>query len=120
MAECYCGCGRKFGAFATGRKSANKMGRLVQETLTDIQQELGPQLPEAAKDPKRRAFAEMVVRTRAEGQQFEEVCREVAHYQTGFGDVDWPAIRGWVRNAQGMVSLIRLPPEQQARVMRSG
>jgi hypothetical protein len=110
MAECYCGCGRKLGAFATGRKSANKMGRTITETLVAIGQHVAPE------DPKAEALAERIRATVQHGHWFEQDCRKVVHDEMSFGDAPWPGIREWIREAQGMVSFFRLSPEQQRRI----
>jgi hypothetical protein len=119
MAECYCGCGRKLGALASGRKSANKVGRLVREAFMAVGQEVVPRV-EASDELSNGPFGERVRATLAEGLRADEACRDVVHEQREFAAVDWGAIRAWVRDAQGMVSFIRLSPEQQRRIAESG
>jgi hypothetical protein len=117
MAECYCGCGRKLGALASHRKSANKLGGLVTEALNAIDNEVRPKLDGLG--PKLRAMqAERVDQTVKEGGWFEQDCRRVVHEEMKFGDAPWPAIREWIRDAQGLVSWFRLPPEAQRAIIQ--
>lgn len=118
--ECYCGCGQRIGALATARRSANKMGRTITEMLASIERDVRPAPGVSPDDPNVKAFQETARKKVQEGEWFEQDCRKVVHEEMPFGDAPWPAMREWVRDAQGMTAFFRLPPDAQRRIMSSG
>lgn len=113
MTECFCGCGRKIGALAVSRKSANKVGRVVHETLAQVDA-LGARLDDQAK----MAEALNVPEKLKLGPVYEQDCRAVVHEERDFKAVNWPEIRAWVRDLQGMVSFLSMSREQQQEIAR--
>lgn len=112
MAQCFCGCGRKAGF---GQRQANKLGGQSQERVDFIEREIRPRFDKPGSPMSRR-----IEQTLADGRAWIEQCKAVVHREAAFGDVDWPSFRAWFRDADGMVSFMRLSPAQQQRIMRSG
>lgn len=123
MAQCFCGCGERVGGFQMQRKSANKMGGTVTDTLEQMQRDVLRVMEERAEHlaPGEGEKGLAMARERiAAGKRYSRTCRAVVHEEQAFADADWPEMRAWVRDAQGMAAMFRLPPEQQQRIIDRG
>ena len=121
MAECFCGCGVKVGALQMQRKSANRMGATVADSVGQLERDVLPAMDERARDLDDPEMGQpglaMADDLLAAGKHHEATCRAVVHEEEAFAHVGWSRMRAWVRQAQGMAAMFRLPPERQQQII---